>query len=366
MRLRRSLTGTVAAFVVLAAPALLLQAPDTSPVDRSRAWQEPGPRPPASDLRALVLLERAVRAPTGMAYEGTKFVSAWSPTGTTSLVVDVRHFPRSGTVTRVRGTATSPAGETFAPDSAGVPGGATSDYGAGVLGLLARNYDVTLGGHEQVAGRTARVVEAYRPAGALAARFWLDARTGLLLRREVFDRSGRTVRASAYVSLRLRRPDPGEHLPPMQPAPWRERVSGRQLAGLRADGWTCPQELPHNLSLYDARRFEDPQGPIVHLSYSDGLSTVSVFEQRGQLELAGLTGWRSTHIGGASVHMREGVPQRITWSADGTVYTVLADAAPETVADIVRSLPHERVDNGTLARVRRGLGRVASWVNPFG
>jgi len=366
VRLRRSLTGTVAALAVLAASAFLLQGPDTSSVGRARSWQEPGPRPRASDLRALVLLERAVRAPTGVAYEGTKFVSAWSSTGTTSLVVDVRHFPRSGTVTRVRGTATSPAGETFAPDSAGVPGGAATDYGAGVLGLLARNYDVTLGGQEQVAGRAARVVEAYRPAGALAARFWLDARTGLLLRREVFDRSGRTVRASAYVSLRLRRPDPGEHLPPVQPAPWRERVSGSELAVLRAAGWTCPRELPHNLSLYDARRFEDPQGSIVHLSYSDGLSTVSVFEQRGRLELAGLTGWRSTRIGGADVHLREGVPQRITWSADGTVYTVLADAAPETVADIVRSLPHERVDNGTLARVRRGLGRVASWVNPFG
>jgi sigma-E factor negative regulatory protein RseB len=66
------------------------------------------------------------------------------------------------------------------------------------------------------------------------------------------------------------------------------------------------------------------------------------------------------------VYVRDGVQRSVMWSADGTVYTVLADAPEETVEAVIAALPHEHVETGLLARLQRGLGRVASWMNPFG
>ena len=51
-----------------------------------------------------------------------------------------------------------------------------------------------------------RVVEAQHPDGRVAARFWLDDATGLMLRREVLDRSGH-LSASMVLSLVSRRID---------------------------------------------------------------------------------------------------------------------------------------------------------------
>ena len=42
--------------------------------------------------------------------------------------------------------------------------------------------------------------------GELAARFWIDQQTGLLLRRELYDSSGRTVRAALDALNDLGRP----------------------------------------------------------------------------------------------------------------------------------------------------------------
>jgi hypothetical protein len=48
------------------------------------------------------------------------------------------------------------------------------------------------------------------------------------------------------------------------------------------------------------------------------------------------------------------------------VFTVVADATPRTVEDVVVALPHAPNDRGALRRLGRGLDRVASWFNPFG
>ena len=56
----------------------------------------------------------------------------------------------------------------------------------------------------------------------------------------------------------------------------------------------------------------------------------------------------------------------MVWSAEGTVYTVLASAPEDVVDDVIAAWPHETPKNGFLARLARGLARVASWFNPFG
>jgi sigma-E factor negative regulatory protein RseB len=345
--------GTVVALTFLAGPS---------------AAAEPAPVPPTapvSDSQALHLLSRAAQAGHTTAYEGVEFVSRWSPAGTTSLLVDVAHRPGEGTIMRMHGTSTGSGGEVFQasentdlpPDLAGAVGGP--------VGLLVRNYSVVVVGLGTVAGRTARIVESRRRDGSVAARFWLDSDTALILRREVFDRQGAMLRASAFIEVSLHRPAFLRHLPPMLPNPWQTRVSAAGLAQLRADGWKCLGGLPTELTLYDVRRTDDPGGPVLHAIYSDGLSTVSLFEQKGRLDVRSLTDYRSERRGDITVYVRDGVQRSVVWSADGTVYTVVADAPEETVEAVIAALPHEHVRTGPLARLERGLGRVASWMNPF-
>jgi sigma-E factor negative regulatory protein RseB len=318
---------------------------------------------PASQVRALFLLSRAAKAAEVTSYSGVQFVSRWSSGGTTSVIVDVRHLPGEGMLMRVRGAGTKPGGDVFAASEAA---DGLSSSGGGSIGLLARNYAVVGAGSTRVAGRPAHLVEARRWDGSLAAQFWLDDETGVMLRREVFDGRGATVRASAFIDFSPQQGSFVSHLPPALPAAWGTQVSSSGLAGLRSAGWACPEGLPPGLDLYDVRRADDATGPVVHSSYSDGLSTVSLFEQRGRLATSSLSGYHEERVGGATVYLRDDVQQSVTWSAHGMVYTVIADAPQDAVREVVAALPHERVKTGATARLRRGLGRVASWVNPFG
>ena len=103
---------------------------------------------------------------------------------------------------------------------------------------------------------------------------------------------------------------------------------------------------------------------VLDLGYSDGLSVISVFEQRGQLP-ASLPGWRKATVAGHVIFVAGPDQRSLTWSGRGTVYTVVADAPTPTVDAVVGALPHDKPP-GFWKRMTRGLGRLASWANPFG
>jgi sigma-E factor negative regulatory protein RseB len=356
----------------------LLLLPGSAPTLRS-------PNLVAGDPAALRLLDRATAAPDAVSYRGTQFVSAWTEQGSTGLIVEVVHRAGQGTTVHTAGTATAPAARTYVAARTGAPSLLT---GSSTLTLLGRHFDLATAAPGRVAGRVADVVVVSRPGGTTAsARFWLDRETGLVLRREVYDERGRTTRASAFIDVSIARRDDdaaadiagddpagdgtsgeagtGER-EMASPRAWPYPLSSAALHAMRRKGWACPDHLPPSLQLVDARRGGGEYGGIVHLSYSDGLATVSVFEQRGRLQSDHLDGYRASTVAGRPVYVRDGVPQRITWSGHGTVFTVVADASSRTVHDVVTALPHDDADGGALGRLGRGLDRVASWFNPFG
>lgn len=368
MKARAVVAGTVAALsllVLTGGPAYAALDPGVggraanAPFAGDRATGDPA----ASDPAALALLDRAALAARATAYQGVQFVATWDAEQTTTMVVDVEHLPGQGTVVQVRSTAGQPARSVFTPDR-GNPVAGDLAVAGGPTGLLARNYAVRTDGAGSVAGRPADVVAVRRPAGSLAARFWLDQETGLLLRRETYDSQGRTLRATAFVQVSLDAV-PASRLPPTLPPPWRQQVDAAGLATLRAQGCPCPAEIG-DLTLWDARTEADRTGPVLHLSYSDGLSLVSVFVQSGSLDASDMAGYRSDRWDGAAVRVSRSVPQQVVWAAGGRVFTVVADAGPETVRAVVAALPHDPAPGGLWPRVRRGLARIASWLNPFG
>jgi sigma-E factor negative regulatory protein RseB len=250
--------------------------------------------------------------------------------------------------------------------------------GAGVVSLLARHYSLdTANPGGKVAGREVDLVQASRtggPApGRVAARFWLDRDTGLILRREVYDERGRPTRASAFVDIAVRRADFVASAGTSSfPKATDESLDMAGVARMRAHGWTCPKRLPGPLTLVDARR--KPNSGVLQLSYADGLSSVSVFQQPGRLDEEEMVGYRRDTLAGRDVWVREEVPVRVLWSADGRVFTLLADAPQRTVVRAVAALS-ARHDSGAdtgldtgagsaWERLGRGLDRVASWFNP--
>ena len=321
-----------------------------------------GGTPPVVQPQARRLLDRAAAAPETTAYHGVQFVSAWTTGGTTTEVVDVRHQPGHGTTVRSDGTAVAPA-RSMTLLAVGGP----SLAGGGSVGLLATHYSLSVVGEDEVAGRPVDVVAARRPGSAPsstdAARFWLDRASGLVLRREVYDHRGRTTRASAFVEVTVG--SGGAAVASTGDRPWPATVDDASLQRMRTRGWHCPATLPGPLTLVDARR-GGQDGTTLHLTYSDGIASVSVFEQQGRLADGSLAGHRRSTAGGHPVWVRGEVPQRVVWTSGKTVYVVVADAPERTVDQVVAALPHRpAADGDTLGRLGRGLDRVASWFNPF-
>ena len=357
-------TGAAAVVLASAAAVALLVSPPPGVSPGSTDGAAPGsagsgPRPVVED-RARGLLDRAAAAPARTPYHGVQFISSWTSRGATSEVVDVDHDPGRGTTVRSTGTARAPA-RSLTMRAAGAP----SIAGGGVVGLIGQHYSLAVVGGGEVAGRPADVLAARRPGAVAgdpdAARFWLDRVSGLVLRREVYDRRGRTVRASAFVEVTV---GPGTLPAVAADAAWTSTLDRAALHRLRRHGWHCPAMLPGPLTLVDARRGGDERD-IVHLSYSDGIASVSVFEQRGRLDEDHLEGHRREDGHGYQVWSRGEVPRRVVWSSGELVYTVVADAPEATVDAVVAALPHRAAGGGTLGRLGRGLDRVASWFNPF-
>ncbi len=316
------------------------------------------------DRAAVRLLQRAVVAPHTVSFSGTRLVSAWEPDKAVTVLLDVDHVYGQGTTVRVRAGGDARWVATFIRDDA------TGDcclqgLRSSSLVLLIDNFSVTAAGSGRVAGRPAEVV-AVRRGDTPAARLWIDRRTGLLLRSEVYDGNGRLARASVYIDLRVERHAFLEHLPPMLATPGAIAISTSSIPQLEATGFSCPRRLPLGFSLVGLDRMRDGLGTL-HTTYSNGLSTVSVFEQRGSLDARSLSGFEPDAVGGRDVYVRYGLPTYVSWAARGTVFTMVTDAPADSIEQIMAVYPPGTDDDpgGFWARLWRGLGRLVASASPL-
>ncbi len=311
------------------------------------------PAPAEKDVRAdtgLRLLDQAAAACQGVSYSGEETLLWWGPGETSASVVDVWHQP--GRVTLVQA-----AGGAADQDPDGILGVSTQ-----LLVLLESNYQIVYAGRGSAAGRPALVLQVRRPGGGLAARFWLDAATKLPLQRQLFGQNAHMVSEEAFISLQV-----GARAVAAMPAPARAPSTAplhqASVLALRARGWPLPSELPGRLALFEATETSSGSGPVIDLSYSDGLAVVSVFVQRGELG-APMPGWRQIGMGGQTVYVVNPDQRSFTWSSGGFVYTVVADAPVATVSQVVAAMPSPAA-RGFWGRMAIGFRRLASWLNPL-
>lgn len=314
------------------------------------------------EAQAATLLHSVVTAPLSFAYQGTRLVSVTAGNHWLTTHIEVDHAPGQGT-TYSSGPATGATG-TFV----GAGGAELDRLTTDMLDQLLDNYDVRVTETTWLLGRPSKVVEARR-SGQLAARFWVDEASGLLLRRDLYD-GGELEMSSRFTSVNVTHEAFLSHLPPEAFPPSAEALSVLGAAALHDEGWTCPATLTGAGALTSLRRLEDvAEG--VQATYTDGLATTSLFEQRGSLDPRSVDtvtqGFERVSVGGSTAYLSSGFPTVALWQSGDVTYTMITDAGPTTAEEIVMALPHAPpLVETSDSRLATGLGRMWDLLDPTG
>lgn len=318
----------------------------------------------SEEARAHALLTSAAQAAMVRAWAGRQNVLTVRQGRQTVTVLDVQHQPGAGRAVTVVSTSAG-----MAPASSDVAIASDDPLDAQMLRVLARHYALRVVGEGSCAGHAATVVEAHRPGvtgpGQVAGRFWVDRASHLVLRREVLDGDGSVLRSASYVTMdvaaQVQMPESGKVV-----APTGQPLGEEQLAALRQRGWPAPPTVATGMELFEARLHEDGPTPVLQLSYSDGLSALSLFVQQGVTVTAPEGTTRTAMAGKAWV--TDGPLEQWVWSGGGHTWTLLSDAPEADLERVVLALPHGADDarpDGLGGRLWRGLSRAGEWLNPF-
>jgi sigma-E factor negative regulatory protein RseB len=314
---------------------------------------------------AMHLLAQAAAAGQATSYQGVEMTSQSGVAGSVTVVSQVWH--QGGGLTLIRTLdGVTPVVSYDTGDSS--PAGVFGVTGAQVT-LLGKHYVAVDRGAATSGGRPATIIEVYRFDGSLAARFWLDARTRVPLQREDFDTADKLVSDESFTQVRFgpltvpptAAATEGQALAPSSASAWVAASSPATLvASVAKRGVRLPGTLLAGLPLYAAGWSGTGAGQVTDLEYSDGLSVISLFVQQGTLA-ASMAGWRPLSLDGYRVYVSG---HSVTWAGHGEVYTMIADAPPQTVTEAFAALPAGG-QPGLADRFGRGFDRLAHLVDPF-
>ena len=303
-------------------------------------------------LSALNLLERAAEVSRSRSWRGTQSVLSTHGDMPRYQVRSVLHEPGAGiSVVGLGGTGSAVAPDLLDDD---------------LFALLIRSYDLRVVGDTLCDGRPTVLVEARRPGetgdAAVAGRFWIDRETDMVWRRDVLDDTGAVVVSTAFSSLAFTRDQPMT-MPSASSELAATHLDDAAVTDLIENGWPIVDHLPGGLERFDALQLSDG---VVQLSFSDGLSTLSLFIQEGGLPKH--TRGSLREIGNSLVHVTSSEPEQLVWSGGGRTWTLVSDASDATIEQAVLVLPHADPPvkhEGVTDRVWRGMSKVGAWLNPF-
>jgi anti-sigma factor RsiW len=315
----------------------------------------------------MALLRRTARESDRVSYSGTQEVLAAQADQTISARVRIVSRADQGTAVEVYGEAGQRLVSGFVPVSA-----SSHDLDEELLSRLERSHSVTGYVGSTVAGRAVTMVQATAgpsPAQSVralavqteeprvSARWWVDNDTGLLLWQESYDESGAVSASAGFTAITFSdKPGFMEHLAPrLATSSTTAKVGLSNVDQLASRGWSCHGALA-GLSLIRLTSDETADPATLHLVYSDGVATLSVFEQRGLLE-SSPAGARWD--GSLGAFLSVGAPTMATWQSGDRVLTVVTDGPRQLVDEAVSTLPHaEPTGRTTMERVRAGWVRV--------
>lgn len=236
---------------------------------------------------------------------------------------------------------------------------------------VGRAYDIRVAGRATLKTGSA-VGVAFSRDGVLRERLFVDDTTGLVVRRETYDMTGAPVRVTALTRVRVIDVDSAE-AEASEPVAMgtdgtdvlgeRTPLSPDEVHEIADHGWRVPTTVGAGFELRAGYAVDG--GEAVQLVYSDGLYTLSVFEQPGHVDGDALGGAVHDEVDGIPVYRWPGAePERMVWNGDGHTFTAVTDAPPDVLMGAVADLPHDTAPS-VPTRMRRGLTRLGGWLWPF-
>lgn len=341
------------ASTIVSAAALVDQAAlATSDVDLA----EPAPAngPELSMVAAANWMRRAIEAAATVGYSGYQRMVSGTGQDQAAGSMAISFEPGRGGYVVVRGQDGKELTDGYLPAPARTPVG-DSD----LFRLLTTGHRLTGATQAEVAGRPAVMVDAVSyNTDRLAARWWIDEQTGLVLWQQRFTDEGAVRLSAGFTVVDVNNPSYPVPDAPRLTAPDDGAALTLSSAPMMSDrGWSCSGDLA-GLSLVRLRSdaAEDPES--LHMTYSDGLTTVAVFETRGRLA-APPSGsvWDET----ARAYVRTGAATVASWQSGDKVFTAVTDGDRGALAEVVDQLPHESTpEPTTMGRVQAGLTRIVN------
>jgi hypothetical protein len=358
MRIRRLTSAALSIALSLTAAALTAAAVKPPPKQAP-----PASHPPS----ALQLYKQSLAVQQRYAYQGRQFLTVWRDDDTAiATATDITHAPPDQdcivyTAPRSRGGRVIiqvgrdqwtyiPQDGIVVHSTEGAPEPATTQYA--LFQLLLHNYSLKVLPHPiMIAGRKAFGVTLmpYAP-GRPYDHIWVDPYTGLVLRREKYHADNSLASVSYFSDIHFSvRPSPQDFNPQRwatlkprvvdQPAPPESNVDPSHLPPPFAGQATVPKDLDGYV-IQKATLLSNGKKPSLHLLYSDGLNTLSLFETlRATREPTHVPASRLVMLGIGQVAK---VSQRysysiLSWDVGGLNYTLIGDSSEKLLVELAQA-----------------------------
>jgi negative regulator of sigma E activity len=218
------------------------------------------------------------------------------------------------------------------------------------LGLLTQNYRAVSESDQTVAGRPVDVIRLVnRYSGATTMRLWIDEKTNLMLRREVYAPDGSVLLQMHFDSVRFTNDIPASafelpHGYTVVKGPSRGQASDNPYTLIAHAGFKprAPHYLPEGFVGVGADLADEKGVHILHLLYSDGLRTVSLFEN-AKGAAVDTSGFRTTDVTVGGITMaaiEQGATTMLAWSDAGLHYALVGDLSRDDLEKIAASISH--------------------------
>ncbi len=220
----------------------------------------------------------------------------------------------------------------------------------GNLDRVMQNYRTIFDGHETIADRpTVSLSLINKYTGERAVRVWIDEVTHLVLKKEEYHGNGAIASQMRFEELRYTTQIPDDIFATDAPAGY-EQIAGTEIVAASPDvdrvergaGFTPagPKDLPQGFVLATADVTTVNGVRTLHLLYSDGLRTMSLFENAtGAAADFGTLHPRTTRFEGHEAeYVEDGPTTLLCWRERGLYFALVSDLMRPELIDIAKSI----------------------------
>jgi negative regulator of sigma E activity len=329
------------------AVAVVMAAACALPAGVSAAQPTPAPAPPDSNA----LVRQALDAPRHVSYVGQLQTTRWGSRVASATIQRVEHLAPSST----RRTFLAPEalygeyditlGTTTTKidpkqHRAMVSENPSSDNAITInssIALLVANYRAVAGPVEIVAARpTTTISLVNRYTGERMMRLWIDNETKVVLAKEAYHQDGSLAWRSRFDEIRYTAEIPSGVFSATIPQGFQE-VEGRRFADITDDlprmvdeaGFkpVNPRYLPDGFHIIGAENSTFRGLRNLHLLYSDGIRTLSLFENNADSEpdFGGVKPSITHFEGHDAQYVKDGPTTLLTWREHGLAFALVGD-----------------------------------------